>query len=508
MALGDITQDAGGYQVETVNGPIHVATIEEAYALTSPFGDNRSSTPRRSTTSGGAPPPPPQDMSAPPPPPPASYPQQIATRVDDFYHGTAEEQNRAMRGQPGKYLQDSVDTEQRLVNPNAVPGAVRAPNAPPSMLPPAGALETADRTEANARSQQQGFVDQYGQAVNGAVDQYGNHVAALDASANSTLDQLIAAAASIQAPGFTAASSNPSDVARQNLVFSQLQGAAGGSLDAHANPQDIANQNLALAKLLPLTDMQETAQERFLMERARQGEEMDRRGAMTAELNNLAMRGMLGSGHEIGAMLGSQQITSQNRMLQDLGAEANAIERQMKALGMYSDLSTNMRNEGFSESNANMGRRAGAMEASGNLATSMRDASDVMARFNQAQAQQNGQFGADFNWKKAQGVADTGLRVNETEGNRAQSVADRSIAAASDLFGAKSGLTSLDLANGNNKYVRDRQAMIDGNEVLRTAWAGDEAHKAAASLDDNSGFTVWDAVPYGTAIKKALKALG
>lgn len=412
-----------------------------------------------------------------------NYPAAIGENVDAFYNGDPAQVAEDARRDNQKFINNTVGLENgpNGLFPQLPPGT--PPTIDPAAFhPPRGALAQASSAEAAARAQQTGYVNDYVSGINGAVDQYGNHLSALDAQNQATLDSYIAALNGINAPGFTAASSNPSDVNRQQTVFDQLQGAVNGSLDAHANPEDIAHQNLALNKLLPLTDMQMTAQERFMMEQAEQNREMTMRGGMMAALRNLATRGQLGSGHEIGALLGMQQNTSQERVLGDLGAEANAIDRQMKALGMYSGLSTDMRNAGFAEDNANMGRRAGAMTASGNMATSMRDASDVMARFNQAQAQQNGQFGADFGLRKAQGVADTSQRAIDSETGRATGLVDHQMNAAGDVFGAKSGLTNLDLQAAAAKYAREQAALHEKNQVLQQGWSGQVADNATAAI--------------------------
>lgn len=471
MAVGQIVADENGqYLVQTPNGTVWARTIEDAYAILAQFGATpyMAGSQPASPTTGAAPKKP-------------SYLDQISSNLNDFNYGSPWEQQHY--GELNA-IKNSIESQ--------TGGAwVRDGKSVLDPGPAPGALAQADAADAAARAQQGGYVSGFENTVNGAVGQYGNKLDALDAQNNATLDSYIAALSGINAPGFTAASSNPSDVNRQQTVFDQLQAAANGSLDAHANPEDIAHQNLALNKLLPLTDMQMTAQERFMMEQARQNQDMDIHGGMLAALRNLATRGQLGSGHEIGALLGMQQNTSQNRTLGDLGAEANAVDRAMKALGMYSGLSTDMRNAGFAEDNANMGRRAGAMTASGNMATSMRDASDVMARFNQAQAQQNGQFGADFNVRKAQGVADTSQRAIDSQTGRATGLVDRQTGAARDIFNAQSGLTGLDLTNAGNSYIRGRNAVTDANGVLQTAWSADENAKAVQATQPKQGLLSW-----------------
>jgi len=92
-----------------------------------------------------------------------------------------------------------------------------------------------------------------------------------------------------------------------------------------------------------------TAAARYMMEQARRTEESDRRNAMQAQLRDLAARGQLGSGAEIGAMLGAQSQTSQNRMLQDLAALAQAEGRSDRMLGARADLASQLRGQSFGE---------------------------------------------------------------------------------------------------------------------------------------------------------------
>lgn len=211
------------------------------------------------------------------------------------------------------------------------------------------------------------------------------------------------------------AQADASSIAAQNQALSFLQGAAGGSLDyqsqgaqAYADPNSIANQqgaadalsaiaggsndvhlgNLAgivgleqamngkydvqvgqadpaayaaaldaMGKYKSLTTPQVTDAERFLYEQARQAQEQDERGNRAATLTNLRQRGMLGSGAEIGqSALASQQI-SQNRLLSDLGANANAVNRSMQALAGYADTSGQLNAQANAIATGNQDRR-------------------------------------------------------------------------------------------------------------------------------------------------------
>jgi hypothetical protein len=118
---------------------------------------------------------------------------------------------------------------------------------------------------------------------------------------------------------------------------------------AEADGRSIDAQNRLLNKYGGLMDPEVTAKEQFLMEQARVQEEMDRRSAMDAALRDLEMRGARSGGAEIAALTGAQQITSQNRLMQDLGTQAGAVDRAMTAMEGYGRTADSMRTASFDE---------------------------------------------------------------------------------------------------------------------------------------------------------------
>jgi hypothetical protein len=135
------------------------------------------------------------------------------------------------------------------------------------------------------------------------------------------------------------------DVAMPDYV-GDLVSKAGG---AKADKRDIKAQRNALGKLEALTDPEVTAKEQYLKEVARQQQERDMRSYMDAQLSNLEARGARSGGAEIAALLGGQQMTGNNRMMQDLATNAGAVDRSMRALEGYGNLATTMRGQGFDE---------------------------------------------------------------------------------------------------------------------------------------------------------------
>lgn len=346
--------------------------------------------------------------------------------------------------------------------------------------PPPGAIPALDRGIAAARANQGSNVADYTSGLTSGLNDYKTLINNNNAFLDQTYGDLKSTLSGINQAPWEAASSNPADIARQQASYDALSGVGNGSLDVTTNPEDLQRQKQAADKLWGLTDPQMTAEERFMEEQFRVQEEQDRRAAMDAALRDLAQRGMLGSGHEIGAMLGGQQITSSNRMLQDLGAQANAVGRATSALGKFTDLSTNMRNASDAVSSGNSNRRLGGMEGASSAANSMRDASDVMARANQASKQQHDQFGVSTDLSKAGTLAGTGVTIAGQKAGNAGAVADRTASTLGNAFGATSGLNNADAAIATQNYDRLAQQVKDRIQA--------EKDRQAALLASKQGF--------------------
>lgn len=265
-----------------------------------------------------------------------------------------------------------------------------------------------------------------------------------------------------------AAIADPQALAGQQLALGQLQGAANGSLDytsqaagAYADPKYLAMRDKglndlygvsqgskdvhvgqedpeayksamdALHQMGSLTTPHLTDAENFLYEQARQAQEMDERAISSARMSDLRRRNMAGGGAELTQGALDAQRTSQNRVLSDLGANAQAVaratgmlqsygqlgnamnseanglatgnaNRQLQALGMYEQGSEVAEQQSFQQeydrglaadkaSSDNQSTRLGGMVASGNQANAMQDdafnrgqAADVMSRYNKS----------------------------------------------------------------------------------------------------------------------------
>lgn len=150
---------------------------------------------------------------------------------------------------------------------------------------------------------------------------------------------------------------DPSVVAAHEKQLKNWGDVFGGSMDVQRDPALLARQNEALDQYDQWRNPELTAQERFMQEQMRLEQEQSEKASRDAVYQNLADRGMGGSGLELANMqLGSQQ-NSQNRLLGDLGAQANAIQRAGAALAGYGQLSGAMQDQFLSNQHANVDTR-------------------------------------------------------------------------------------------------------------------------------------------------------
>lgn len=259
-----------------------------------------------------------------------------------------------------------------------------------------------------------------------------------DANALASLQDSYAQFEEMAPPEMVAAArSNPDDVQRQ--------------LDAYGMQGDAA----AMFKERSRPTM--TGQERYLLELNRREEEGSTRAMREAALRDLDARGARSGGAEMGALLGAQQMTSQNRALQDLGAQAQI------------DARANQNLQGYGNTTAQMA----------NTAQGIRDSGDVMSRFNQQQAQQ---------WAQWEG---------EYKANQQSEAAGRS----RDLFDANTH---------NNAQTYGRGFDIYGAERDATAMKTDQYSGGAASITKalETGLGIGEARRAEEALKKKERGWG
>jgi hypothetical protein len=126
-----------------------------------------------------------------------------------------------------------------------------------------------------------------------------------------------------------------------------------------ADPNMIAAQQRALDSLFGIADAGgATAQERARRAKARGESENWLRGQREADMQNLAERGMAGSGAEILALGNDRQAAAQRNSAADLETDAWLEQRALDALFSGGQLAGEMRTTGFNEGMA----RAGAAD--------------------------------------------------------------------------------------------------------------------------------------------------
>jgi hypothetical protein len=157
---------------------------------------------------------------------------------------------------------------------------------------------------------------------------------------------------------------DPALVAAQQKGVDALWNVSQGANDVSVGQMDpaaYAAQQDALAQYKGLTTPKLTDAERFIYENERLGAERDERANREAVMSGLRQRGMGGSGMElVNSQLANQQ-TSQNRLLGDLGANAQAVNRSMAALAGYGGLSSTMSQQANDLGTSNANRRTAAL---------------------------------------------------------------------------------------------------------------------------------------------------
>ena len=218
---------------------------------------------------------------------------------------------------------------------------------------------------------------------------------------------------------------------------------------------------------------------------------------MDARLRDLQARGAGGSGAEIAAMLGSTQQTSENRMLQDMLALAQAQERAERATTARAALAGEMRGQSFGEafdtgaaadamSLANREYGYDALSDAGELATDMRgqgfdesfstgQSSDLMAQYNRDNSIDVQEYNAELqrmqnqdNWARAADIAGASFGATDSAYSRDADVydAERDVtgdqyARAQDYYGATS--------DANAAYFDRSAGMYDATTAANQA---------------------------------------
>lgn len=171
----------------------------------------------------------------------------------------------------------------------------------------------------------------------------------------------------------------------------QYQDVYGGSLDVKPgdlDPEAYAAQKDALSQYSSLTKPELTDAERFIYENERLNAERSERSNREAAASGLRQRGMGGSGMElVNSSMANQQV-SQNRLLGDLGANAQAINRSMQALQGYGGLSSTMNDQANALGTANSNRRTNALGGYSGIVQGEQQLASQMAQANRDRSAQ------------------------------------------------------------------------------------------------------------------------
>jgi hypothetical protein len=205
------------------------------------------------------------------------------------------------------------------------------------------------------------------------------------------------------ANGDNAISSDPGLVAMQQGVYDDYGQFASGAMDlesqaatAAADPEAVAAQKEALGEFRDRMDPRLTDAEWFLYMQSRLQQEQGQRAVRDANYRELERRGMGGSTMALSNLNASSAEASNTRALQDLGANAKAVDRAEKALVNYGNMSSTMREQSFAEDYAtksaadrmavnNNQQRLAGIQGQGQMANAMRTADDDIKKFNSTQ---------------------------------------------------------------------------------------------------------------------------
>lgn len=303
--------------------------------------------------------------------------------------------------------------------------------------------------------------------------------------------------------------SDPADVQRQMQSYNNLNAVGGGSLDYQAsqaqaayaqtvqaalsqyasNPGDVKQQQDAINKLKgsinggewydsmkdanskykALTDPAITDKERFLMENFRQqseGQMRSNREALNADLGARGIRS--GASEQVGLGMYNQEVGNE-RVLNELGAGASAIDRSMQALQGYADTSA-------------QGRGA-ELQAEGmysDAARGLRQDNDNVGMFNTHEANTNSMFNAgetnatnrlNATNQTNVNVANAGFQNDAKANNQATRLAGYQSAAqqSNAIRNSNDNVGMFNTQQTNNAYANNQATRLAGAQGYSTA---------------------------------------
>lgn len=220
---------------------------------------------------------------------------------------------------------------------------------------------------------------------------------------------------------------------------------------AFADPRARNAQYEALGLQKDLTGEEITPEERFMMLQARQTEERDQRAAREAGLRDMSARGVRSGSSEMASILGGQEITSRNRQMGDLAAQANAQQRAVAARQAYGQQANELGAQTFDER-----FKTGT-------------AADAVAQFNKQLKQDYGRWKDDFRASQQTNAF-----------NRQDKGTDKAIAAQDAAFNRQR-----DVSDFYGRGAALKTAALTGGQVpdaMKVALGAEEAKRGEAAL--------------------------
>jgi hypothetical protein len=252
---------------------------------------------------------------------------------------------------------------------------------------------------------------------------------------------------------------DPQAVQMQMRGINDLYGASKGSLDVQLDPELWSKQTDALNQYGALTTPQLTAQEEFMKELARTQQEQDEGASRSAMLRSNAAKGF-GGQMDLAALQGASQQNSTNRMLGDLGANANAVARSMQALQGYAGQGNSMQGQYLANAHANQDVQLSALgmytDAAGNLRSQTFDEAYKRGLAGDQTAMAN----ADRMLQAAGMSADTAGNIRQQSFNE-----DYSRGLAADNMSQYNRTTSLAASQWSDQYRADQQNSAWGRDT-------------------------------------------
>lgn len=235
---------------------------------------------------------------------------------------------------------------------------------------------------------------------------------------------------------------------------------------ATADPRSRQAQFDALTKLKSWTDPSLTAEEKFMMAQSRMAEERDQRGARDAALRDMASRGVRSGSAEMANLLGSQQVTSQNRLLGDLGAQANAQKRALGATQAFGEEANTISGQTFDE-----GFKRGS-------------AADAISQF-------NNQLKTDYNLATDKFKADQQTQ----QWGKHTDVTGAQVKSANDKFGREDSVAGRELQGAGLKVGALTGGSNQVTDALKIALGQEEARRAEKLLSKKDEGLLPDSFP-------------